>query len=325
MLTETQPYLAPDVVPSLKKREALRYIAALFLIPFLGYIGAFVVERLALWPNLTLSRWGHILDYDYKVHDQDADVVIFGDSSALYGVDIVRLSQQLHRKVINIPNTLGSLPVTRDEPLQRYLRTNRPPQLIVFYFIPWDLNAGNENNVFVYEGEEMLFRHGTWRQAWDYARRRPSEVLLFPLRFYASSLQVRAALLPHHALKIPVTLGHVELEDHRPLRNTCSIPADFSRLRNNAFIRSLVKTFTSGSTETLVYMAPIPGCAHATNFAQGPYSELGATPPGVLPPSDFADDSRYAHALPGAVPAITDLLAQSVRAKIGSDQASKTR
>ena len=167
------------------RRVFLRYLAYLFIVPVLAVILPFVAERAEPLQGISASRFGRVLDYSYKSSRLDGDVVIFGDSSAMYGIDTVRLSGELGLRVINLPGTMGSLPVTGDLPLRKYLAFNRSPQLIVFYFTPWNLNALQSENQYSYEGDEQILRHGTVRDLWHLARTRPQDLIEFPMRFYS--------------------------------------------------------------------------------------------------------------------------------------------
>ena len=89
------------------------------------------------------STWAPTLDYAFQTAGQNADVVIYGDSTALYGVDPLQMEKDLGLKVINLPNTMGSLPVVDDLSLKQYLAQNRPPKMIVFYMssLEFELHA----------------------------------------------------------------------------------------------------------------------------------------------------------------------------------------
>ena len=135
MLSTVESAIAPHATSRSAERIGLRYLAILFIIPLAAFIFPYVAERSQFLQDATLSRLGQVLDYSYRATNQNADVVVFGDSAALYNIDPARLSASLGLKVINLPNTRDSLVVAGDETLRRYLRNNRPPRLIVLYFV----------------------------------------------------------------------------------------------------------------------------------------------------------------------------------------------
>ena len=80
---------------------------------------------------------GSALEYGFTASGVNADIILFGESSAVMGIDPRLAARSLGMKVINIPNSLGSLNVTGDMALSHYLRVNRRPKLIVFYLGAW--------------------------------------------------------------------------------------------------------------------------------------------------------------------------------------------
>src|ERR1700753_1737258 len=134
-----------EIVVSETKRTAAsdefrHYLVWLAALPLLVYLIGFVLVRIPSYERWGGSSWGPILDYAFQAKGENADVVIFGDSSALFAVNPMQMSKQLGLKVINLPNTIGGLPVVGDMALGRYLAGSRPPKLIVFYFTAWDLD-----------------------------------------------------------------------------------------------------------------------------------------------------------------------------------------
>ncbi len=154
-----EPEVAPHVTSTSAESVGRHYLLCLLLVPLLGYLFPFIAESVSPLNNRSISQWGQILDYGYNLNNENADIVIFGDSSALYGIDTPLLSQQLGMKVMNIPGSVGSLQVTGDSMLQRYLEGNRPPRLIVFYFTPGNLDFMSMQSSFSYEGDEQILRH----------------------------------------------------------------------------------------------------------------------------------------------------------------------
>jgi hypothetical protein len=114
----------------------LAFTATIWLLPF-------IFVRLPGFLRWSGSNYGSMLEYSFASSNANADVVIFGDSSALFGIDPLQMSAKLGLKTINLPNTMSSLPVTDDMALRQYLAHSAPPRLIVFYFAPWNLNFSN--------------------------------------------------------------------------------------------------------------------------------------------------------------------------------------
>ena len=315
MLTSPEATIAPNATSKLAQRIGRRYLFVFFIVPLLAFIFPFIADRFNLFPRFVESDWSRVLNYSYHTEKQDADIVLFGDSSALYDVDVVRLSEELHLKVINLPSTLGTLPVTRDEPLRRYLRYNRRPRLIVLHFAPWGLDAANHPNRFMFDGEEILLRNGSLREVLEFAWKKPVEVGQFPFRFYAALKSVRELVARHPPAPAEVVFGHLPFQGKKKLDGNCVIPDALLRERKFDFTRDLTQ-YASSQAETMVYLAPIPGCGHSGELASLEYPTLGASPPRILQASGFADDGLYVHAMPALISTSTDELADAIRNKL---------
>src|ERR1700761_2883798 len=161
----------PEIETSGTTRGAafVRFLAWLLLPPLIVYLAGFALVCLPAYEQWSGSKWAPTLEYAFQTAGQNADVVIYGDSTALYGVDPLQMEKDLGLKVINLPNTMGSLPVVDDLSLKQYLAHNRPPKIIVFYMSSWNLNYMHPWGPRLFEGEEMLLRHGSWSQIFDYA------------------------------------------------------------------------------------------------------------------------------------------------------------
>ena len=129
-----------DVLPiasesSIRRRKPpyARYLWRVLLFPALLYPWAFLLVCLPSYEHWSASQWGPMLEYPYDSR-ANADIVIFGDSSAFFGIDPRLVNAQLGVRSVVLPDTVGSIPVTGDKPLQAYLAHNRKPRLIVFYF-----------------------------------------------------------------------------------------------------------------------------------------------------------------------------------------------
>ena len=308
---------APHVTSHRAELVARRYLLLLLLVPLVAYIFPFVAERVPPLNSLSVSFWGHILDYGYGRDNEKADIVVFGDSTAIYDIDAVRLSRELGRKVITLPGTFGSLPVTGDSTLRRYLAGNPAPQLIVFYFAPWNLDVGSTANGWSYEGDEQVLRHDGLGEVWRLAVKHPQDMLAFPLRFYVTPSRMTFAgqgKVP----KVQVQQGHVVYPHPESLKENCSLPSTAMSERKGEFVLKLKSAFTSQRTKTLVYLAPIPNCKFASTVQEIRYPGVDAAPPVILPYQKFADDPFYAHVLAPFESESTDLLGAAIRKSFGN-------
>ena len=297
------------------------FLAWLLLPPVLVYLAGFALVCLPSYERWSGSKWAPTLEYAFKTAGQDADIVVYGDSTALYGVDPLQMEKDLGLKVINLPNTMGSLPVVDDLSLYQYLAHNPPPKLIVFYMSSWNLNYMNPWGPRLFEGEEMLLRHGSWNRIFHFAVHHLEETLNFPFRVY-SGLGPHAIidlLRSSHAVpEVVASRGH-EVNDLPvgPLSSGCSLPDVLVQEHDTASVQALINRYSTPQTKTMLYLSPVPGCQNAGALLSSirAKNNIPAALPAVLPAGDFSSDNMYAHVRPDAVTASTDLLTRAVRSR----------
>jgi hypothetical protein len=310
----------PDPAPPKSNRFG-RFFVWLFLIPAVLYLGAIPLVRLPSYERWGPSHWGPQLDFAFNTQGQNADVVIFGDSSAFLGVDPRLVNRQLAIKSLVLPNTVGSLPVNGDRALEFYLAHNRRPRLIVLYFTAWDLDYSKEVNDHLFEGEEMMLRHGSLKQIARFALAHPLELPAFPLRNFTSVGTHWLKTLLHHEDRTRETaeaLGHVDDEEEYPaMLEPCELPKRLSRERADATVRGLAEKYRARGYDVAVYLAPMPHCDNTSGFAGNSFGGLALAPAATLPAGDFKQDGFYAHMEPAAVPEASRLFAKVIATKLG--------
>jgi hypothetical protein len=328
--TIPRPHEAPDAFltapasepPPARLRPFHRFFLWLFLIPAIIYVTAIPLVLLPSYFSWAPSHWGPMLDYPWHTQGQNADVVVFGDSSAFLGIDPHRINAQLGIKSLALPDTIGSLPVTRDMPLEFYLAHNTRPRLIVLYFTPWDLNYDNSGETHLYEGEELILRHGTVQQIKDFALQHPLELPSFPLRTYGSfGPGVLKAMLSgaNREQQAAQSLGHMDYSEsaYPPIAAGCTLPAEDVTATDTAGVRALAAKYRARGYRVVLYLAPIPGCTNSSVFARQTYNGLALAPPAILPSTFFNQDGLYAHMEPAAVPEASRIFADAIAASLG--------
>ncbi len=322
-LRTTEQEMAAHLTSSRAESVARRYFAVAIGICLLFYLFPFFAIRSGLKPQWTLSYWGSVVNVSYGNQRQDADIVIFGDSTAATNFDPVRMSRDLHLKVIVLPNVSTSLPVSGYDPLQRYLRANKTPRLIIFYLSGWDLDfMHNPFTQIVEEGEEMLLIHGSWPELFHYAARKPRQALMFPLHFYASTNAVGdIAYFREHTVP-KLEQGHiVQLNHEVPMKSTCKFdPGRILSSAADSSVREGVREFTRPGTESVVVISPVPKCKYIDRVRRVEHPNLEIPPLQVLPAKNFREDGWQAHMLSSAIGPSTDYLEAVVRQKLAPAQ-----
>src|SRR5579875_2859422 len=150
-----------QVAPGPDKRRYAQYFLCATVIPLLLWVAAFPLVCSRSYEQWGETQWGPVLEFPFEAGTPDADVVVFGDSSAFLGVDPKLVNAELGVRSVVLPGTVGSLPVIGDAPLRAYLEHHKKPRLIVLYFTIWDLDFSHMAPGRLFEGEEMMLRHGS--------------------------------------------------------------------------------------------------------------------------------------------------------------------
>jgi hypothetical protein len=324
-MSHIPPEIFIDDIPKSRVRPRfvfLQFLGSFVLVPLLAYFIVFPLVRSQSYARWSPSLWGSILDYAFQPKHQDAEMVIFGDSSAFIGVDPRIVNAQLGLKSIVLPATIGSLPVTDDLALQRYLKYNHPPRILVLYFSAWNLDYDHIKSIHLFEGEEMLFRHGTAHEIASYAIHHPIETFLFPLRLYSMVTPKTARSIWKREDRSRATvaaLGHADDPDsYPPIPNSCTLPPKLVNVGSDATVQALVRRYSTAVTKVIVYLAPIPDCRNANAIAHRSFASLDAAAPASLPPGDFLKDLNYAHIRPPFVPTSSKMFADALRSRLSA-------
>ncbi len=141
-------------------RRKLGWFVALILGPIVVLlVAAPLVVRTQWFARGAGEEWVRVLDYPYDVRNVDADVIIFGNSAAMTGVDPRLYERDTGERVAILPSNIHVVSVMNERPLVSYLAHNKRPRLIVIYLSPWETGAPAPT---VWpEGLVMLLRHGT--------------------------------------------------------------------------------------------------------------------------------------------------------------------
>lgn len=319
-MNQTQAQHDSTKAPAEHRFHFRRYLWIVAVVVLAGYLLPFAIERIPGVESYMGSPFSPALEYGYTTNGVNADVVIFGDSAAMINLDPVAMSKALGLKVINLPNTASSLEITHEAVLRHYLAHNKAPKLIVLYLaLPtFDYKHMGEPLV-IYEGQEMLASHGTAAETLAFARHRPWDELVYPLRFYsvAPITGLQGALL--HRPRTPQVMlaqGHFDpMAHHATMPDApCTLPVPAAY--RTASAQDFVAEFTTSATQVLPFVSPVPDCEGSAKAVSMPFPGLDVAPPKIMPRTDYKMDNSMVHLLVESVPEATASLTDAVRAKL---------
>ena len=292
----------------------------MLLLPLMAIPALISLGRSDFFLRHGASVWVQSNDAVFNMHDRDCDVLVFGDSTAMTGIDPDVVEIRTGFKTCNIAVTNAVLAVTKNLTLDHFLANNAKPKVLLLQFSPDQFQQENVawKTTIYPEGMLELLRHGSAAEAWRALLMHPPEAVSFA--GYAAGFSA------YYAIKdIWFRTTHLRPEEDRvqvrngfftppaPARKYCEASAPVSDPTGGAFSRQMVSNYqnhyTSESDVVLVNVAPIPSCDQ--NFAAFSAELNGVTSNSLLPlPISLFNDGRHYTAIGSQV--VSRLVAQEL-------------
>jgi hypothetical protein len=251
-------------------------------------------------------------DAIFDMHGRQCDVLIYGDSTAMTGIDPDTVEEQTGFRTCNIAVTNAVLAVTGNLTLDRFLARNGKPRVILVQLSPDGFQPEEHawRQTIYAEGMLELLRHGSPADVRSVLLQHPAESVSFA--GYAAGFTAWYAIknLWFHTTHLrpqedTVTVRNGFFTPPSPPRTYCAPAAPVPQPESPArarFSRSLAEGYRKGYSAraglVLVNVAPIPACDRNLAAYQ---SELnGVTSNALVPlPIGYFNDGRHFTA-PGA-------------------------
>lgn len=217
------------------------------------------------------SLWVQSNDAIFSIRNRQCDVLVFGDSTAMTGIDPGLVDRDTGFHTCNIAVTNAVLAVTGNLTLDTYLQQNPRPKMLVIQLSPDDFQQGNRvwNHTIYAEGLLELLRHGSPDQARHVLITHPREAIAFAgyaagySAYYAmKDAWFRATHIRSEEDEIQVRNGF--FTPPAPPRTECRVSDSQPADPTSTFARSIAadyeKTYGMQGSVVLVDVAPIPSC-----------------------------------------------------------------
>jgi len=310
----------PPLPPS---GAALRYCLVLLLLPLvavpafirLGYSDFFLRHGASVWVQSN--------DAIFDIRDRQCDVLVYGDSTAMTGINPAVVERNTGFKTCNISVTNSVLSVTHNLTLDRFLANNPNPRVLLIQLSPdgFQPESNSWNNTVYPEGLLELLRHGTPAETRHVMRTHPREAIAFAgyaagFTIYSLGKDAWFRIAHTRPQEDAVIIHNGFFTPPSPPTTSCEPGATFSNPKaGGKFPRTLVNQYQNDyaaqSAIVLVNVAPIPAC---DQNLQAFTTELeGVTSNSVLPlPVTLFNDPRHYTAVGSAV--VSRLVAEEVNA-----------
>ncbi len=207
--------------------------------------------------NLYLANLG----YATKLHDRNCQVLIYGDSGAMVGLDPAILLQRTGFSACNIAEFEGMTLVNQTLPLDIFLAHNPAPRYLIFLYAPSNLTISRSwSNIGTFEAISFrLQQRPDLSTAWLLVTH-PSDTM----KWVEGGL--RLALTRTKAKPFPSSAAHLRERDDGQLKVptahtlTACDPRVFTNLPDRAWLNRLRSQYTTPTTTVLIDAIPTATC-----------------------------------------------------------------
>jgi hypothetical protein len=267
------------------------YALLLLLIPAVFLWASIPIVRSAAFPAASGDPFLLNADYPYGLKHVDCAVVIYGDSSAITGIDPTIIERITGLKTCNIAQARSALEIVGMHALDLYLQNNAAPRYLLLQFTPETLARDKE--FFWPEGLTLLVRHKSLPVALAMMVAHP--VKSYEFSIWAIKMRLQAFL------DGPADFSATE-QTFKAKRGLLLLPkpAQTSCVNHRAiappvssWTRQLRAEYSSGGTRVIIDVAPVADCTvNAVAIAPTLAGVTDNTLP-VYPVSLFCDLDRH--------------------------------
>jgi hypothetical protein len=301
------PDLSGEASDSAKnRRTSLHYCLLMVLFPLLAIPALIALGGSDFFLHHGASVWVRSNDAVFDMHDRACDVVIYGDSTAMTGIDPDLVESNTGFRTCNIAVTNAVLAVTNNLTLDYFLAHNAKPRVILVQLSPDGFQLENHawRQTIYAEGLLELLRHGHRGEARSVLLSHPQESISFA--GYAAGFTAWYGIknVWFHATHLrpeedTVTVRNGFFTPPSPARTSCTPAASVVSMTDPHladFSRSLVadykNSYAGRAGIVLVNVAPIPACD--SNLAAYSTELNGVTSNSLLPlPIGYFNDGRH--------------------------------
>jgi hypothetical protein len=297
----TLPASLPEVRAN---RSALRYSLILLLFPLLAIPVFIGLGRSNFFLHHGASVWVRSNDAVFDMKNRNCDVLVFGDSTAMTGVNPDVIERETGFKTCNISVTNAVLAVTDNLALNHYLANNPSPRVLLIQFSPDDFQRENRtwNRTIYAEGLLELLRHGTSQQIRTVLLAHPQQTIAFA--GYAAGFSAFYAIkdvwfhLSHlRPEEDTITVRNGFFTPPAAARTYCDTAGSIAQSSQVSFPHLLAdqyrSEYSSRSGVVLVNVAPIPSCDQNLSAYRAQLNGVTSNSLLPLPIGLFNDDRHY--------------------------------
>jgi hypothetical protein len=299
---------------------ATLYSLLVFLLPLLAIPAFILLGQSDFFLHHGASVWVQANDAIFTMRNRSCDVLVFGDSTAMTGIDPDVVEHDTGFHTCNIAVTNAVLAVTGNLTLDHFLQHNNRPKMLIVQLSPDDFQPENHlwHHTIYAEGLLEQLRHGSPSESRHLLLTHPHEAISFAgyAAGFSAYYAIKDVWFRATHLRPEEDLVHVRngfFTPPSPARTFCDTSDKLPSGTNPTFARTLSTSFRSGyatpDSVVLVDVAPIPSCdGNLATFAR---QLKGVTSNTLQPlPIGLFNDGRHYTATGSRI--VSTLIAQQV-------------
>jgi hypothetical protein len=279
-----------------------RYLLPLILVPLLLPVAAVLIVPTAWFARHSGISYLLTVAYGPTLRDTNCQVVIYGDSTAMLGIDPERVRQLTGLTTCNIAEYMGITMLDGTRLVDQYLAHNQRPRYLIFNYAPEDLNPDQQydnTNIHLFEaityalrqpgrGAKLLLGHPGEFFDWSCRGLRMAAERLVTKPFESVPTKPFSPEIQYLRNR---TVSRMVPDDARAL-SSCSYVSKASAPDKN-WIEFLRSKYGRDGTTVLIDATPIPACDPNLAFFLGKLSGVIDNRVDTLPVSDFLEGGRH--------------------------------
>jgi hypothetical protein len=227
----------------------------------------------------------------FETKGKPCDVLLFGDSSAIIGLDPRVIEKETHMSTCNIAATMPTLGLMGVAPLDSYLDRNPRPRVIVLQFTGADLKPLPDKNPPNIEGIIPMLRYGNKFEAVKVIGKDPDTLIgLLHYTYFNSLVSLRARFITKRYPHFSEDAGAYTAFPKPPLTNCPVYHADPIGPKDIAWLHFLREHFASRADYVLIDVAPTSSCNVQAQQWQSSLAGEIDNQIALLPITTFVDD-----------------------------------
>jgi hypothetical protein len=304
----------------LAMNPAMLYCLFIVLLPLVAVPLFVALGKSDFFLHHGASVWVQSNDAVFNMQNRHCDVLVFGDSTAMTGIDPEVVQRDTGFRTCNIAVTNAVLAVTGNLTLDHFLQQNARPKMLIVQLSPDEFQPENLawNHTIYAEGLLELLRHGSPEEGRHLLLTHPHDAIAFAgyvagfSAYYGiKDLWFRTTHLRPEEDQVQVHNGF--FTPPAPPRTYCDASAKLSKQDSASTARAIATSYLdhyeSRSAVVLVDVAPIPSCDD--NLAAYSTELRGVTSNTLQPlPISLFNDGRHYTAFGSRV--VSTLIARQV-------------